>query len=273
MADTGSTAGVTRREAGADETREAGRHYWDRYSEEYRDEHGQFLGDVRFVWCPENLDEADARLLGPAGSLAGKRVLEIGCGGAQCGRWLRSEGAEVVGLDLSAEQLAWSGEIDARTGVRVPVVQADATDLPFGDASFDHAFSSYGAVPFVSDPGAVMAEVARVLRPGGTWAFSVTHPIRWAFLDDPGPEGLTAVRSYFDRRAYVEHDRKGRATYVEHHRTMGDRIREIVAAGLVVDDVVEPEWPKKHKRTWGPWSPLRGKKLPGTAIFVTHKPA
>ena len=272
VAEIGSTAGVTRRAAGADETREAGRVYWDRYSEEYRDEHGAFLGEARFVWCPEDLDEADARLLGPAGSLAGRRILEVGCGGAQCSRWLAAEGAEVVGLDLSAEQLRWSAELDLRTGTHVPVVQADAEDLPFADASFDLACSAYGGVPFVSDPGRVMAEVARVLRPGGRWVFSVTHPIRWSFLDDPGEEGLVAVRSYWDRRAYVEQDSEGRATYVEHHRTMGDRIREIVAAGLVVEDLIEPEWPKGHKRDWGPWSRKRGKKIPGTAIFVTRKP-
>ena len=269
MTEPGATAGVTRRAADAAEARVAGRVYWDRYSAEYRREHGRFLGDARFVWCPENLDEADAGLLG---DVRGRRVLEIGCGAAQCSRWLAAQGAQVVGLDLSGEQLAWSRAIDARTGSRVPVVQADATDLPFADASFDLACSAYGAVPFVSDPAAVMAEVARVLRPGGIWAFSVTHPIRWAFPDDPGPEGLTATRSYFDRRAYVEHDRAGRATYVETHRTMGDRIRDVVSAGLDVVDVVEPEWPREHRRTWGPWSPLRGRKLPGTAIFVTRKP-
>lgn len=247
----------------------AGRVYWDRYSADYRREHGRFLGDARFVWCPENLDEADAALLGP---VVGRRVLEVGCGGGQCSRWLATQGAEVVGLDLSAEQLSWSRAIDERTGVRVPVVQGDATSLPFADASFELAFSAYGAVPFVTDPGAVMHEVARVLRPGGRWVFSVTHPIRWAFPDDPGPAGLTATRPYFDRTPYVEHDIEGRATYVESHRTMGDRVREVVEAGLEVLDVVEPEWPRGHRRTWGPWSPLRGRLLPGTAIFVTRKP-
>jgi len=44
-------------------------------------------------------------------------------------------------------------------------------------------------VPFVADPGRVMGEVARVLRPGGRWVFSVTHPVRWAFPDDPGEAG------------------------------------------------------------------------------------
>src|SRR5919107_1345304 len=52
----------------------------------------------------------------------------------------------------------------------------------------------------------VGAEVARVLRPGGRWVFSVTHPLRWAFSDDPTREGLTVRRSYFDRRPYVETD-------------------------------------------------------------------
>jgi hypothetical protein len=97
--------------------------------------------------------------------------------------------------------------------------------------------------------------------------------MRWCFLDDEGPAGLVVQDSYFDRRPYVEYGDDGIATYVEHHRTIGDRVREIVAAGLVLVDVVEPEWPAGHERTWGPWSPLRGRLMPGTAIFVTQKPA
>jgi len=157
--------------------------------------------------------------------------------------------------------------------VCVPVLQADATRLPLRAASCDIVCSAFGALPFVADSAGVMAEVARVLRPGGRFVFSVTHPVRWCFPDDPGPQGLVAVDSYFDRRPYVEADDEGQATYVEHHRTMGDRVRDLVAAGFTVRDVVEPEWPEGHERTWGQWSPLRGRLLPGTAIFVSIKPA
>jgi SAM-dependent methyltransferase len=150
-------------------------------------------------------------------------------------------------------------------------VQADAAALPFRNGSFDLACSAYGGVPFVADSARVMREVARVLRPGGRWVFSMTHPIRWCFPDDPGADGLVARSSYFDRTPYVEHGADGAATYVEHHRTIGDRVREITAAGLRLLDVLEPQWPSDNTRTWGGWSPLRGQVIPGTAIFVCRK--
>jgi SAM-dependent methyltransferase len=261
--------GVLRRDAAAAESARAMRGWWDGQAADYYAEHGRFLGDADFVWGPENLREDAARLLG---DVVGRRVLEVGCGAAQCSRWLAAQGARPVAFDISAGQLAQGRALSARIGIQVPLVQADAQQLPFTDGAFDLACSAYGAVPFVADSAAVMREVARVLRPGGRWVFSTTHPFRWCFPDDPGPRGLTVDSSYFDRRAYVEQDEAGSATYVEHHRTIGDRVREIVAAGLLVDDVVEPEWPPGHEQAWGQWSPLRGRLIPGTAVFVTRKP-
>jgi hypothetical protein len=49
-------------------------------------------------------------------------------------------------------------------------------------------------------------------------------------------------------------------------------VREIVAAGLTLRDLVEPPWPAWLAERWGQWSPLRGEIFPGTAIFVTEKP-
>jgi SAM-dependent methyltransferase len=260
---------AVRRPAGEDESRAASRGWWDRQADAYLEEHGAFLGEARFVWCPEGLSEAEAGLLG---DVRDRRVLEVGCGAAQCARWLLAAGAEPVALDLSSAMLRRGRDLGAAVGLPVPLVQADATRLPFADASFDVACSAYGAVPFVADSAAVMAEVARVLRPGGRWVFSVTHPVRWSLIDDPGPRGLIAQNSYWDRLPYVEQGRSGRATYVEHHRTLGDRVREIVAAGLTLVDLIEPEWPADLTRTWGAWSPLRGQIIPGTAIFVCERP-
>ncbi|MEJ2869405.1 class I SAM-dependent methyltransferase [Actinomycetospora sp. OC33-EN08] len=267
---------------GGEESVAASRSWWDADAPAYQAEHGAFLGDADFVWCPERLREADAQLLGP---VRGRRVLEVGCGAASCARWLTDRGAHAVGLDLSAGMLRQARAASARSGVSVPLVQADASHLPFPDGGsargsdgggfdggFDIACSAFGAVPFVADTAALMREVARVLRPGGRWVFAVNHPLRWIFPDDPGEDGLTVAHSYFDRTGYAEFDDDGRASYVEHHRTVGDRVAEIVDAGFVLEGIVEPEWPAGLTEVWGQWSPLRGALFPGTAIFRCRLP-
>jgi SAM-dependent methyltransferase len=259
------TVGVGRRQVDPDESARANRRWWDADADNYHNEHGEFLGTNDFVWCPEGLREETAQLLGPTESLAGRMILEVGAGSAMCSRWLAGVGARPVAFDISIGMLQ-----HARLAADppVPLVQADAQRMPFADHAFDIAFSAFGAIPFVDDSGGVMQEVARVLVEGGRWVFSTTHPIRWSFPDSPGTDGLNATMSYFDRSAYVEFDATGEATYVEHHRTLGDRVRELNAAGFRLLDLIEPEWPEELTSEWGQWSPLRGKILPGTAIYV-----
>ena len=263
-----------RRGADPVETARANRSWWDAEADDYYAEHGAFLGDDDFVWGPEGLREADARLLG---SVRGKRLLEIGAGAAQCSRYAARQGARVVATDISGGMLRQGAALNVHftqtSGLTVPLVQCDAASLPFADGSFDAVFTSYGAVPFVADSASLMAAAARVLRPGGRFVFSTTHPIRWALPDDPGYPGLTVSSSYFDRTPYVEQSAtgSGAASYVEHHRTLGDRVRELTAAGLHLVDLVEPEWPEENQQVWGGWSPLRGALIPGTAIYVCQK--
>jgi SAM-dependent methyltransferase len=252
-----------------DDGARATRGWWDANAADYLAEHGEFLGEADFCWCPEGLRESEARLLG---DVTGRLVLEVGAGAAQCSRWLVGQGARAVATDVSAGMLAQARSLDARTGTAVPLVQADARALPFPDGAFDAAFTAFGAIPFVPDATRVHAEVARVLRPGGRWVFSTTHPIRWAFPDLPDERGLTAFRSYFDRTPYVEVT-DGRLAVAEYHRTLGDHVADVVGAGLRIERLVEPEWPAGHEREWGGWSPTRGALLPGTLIVVCVRPA
>ncbi|MGL5866143.1 MAG: class I SAM-dependent methyltransferase [Dermatophilaceae bacterium] len=266
----GTTAG--RHPLGAKETQAANRAWWDAEADHYHQQHGDFLGDTGFVWGPEGWTEAELNLLGVQ---PGMTVLEIGSGAAQCSRWLAAHhDVRVVASDLSRGMLRTAQRIDATAeGPRtpVPLIQCDGAALPLADASVDRVFTAYGVIPFVADSATVLAQAARVLRPGGRFVFSTSHPVRWAFPDVAGPAGLTAAHSYFDRTPYIEED-AGLVTYAEHHRTLGDLVRQVVAAGLLLTDLVEPEWPARNSRTWGGWSPLRGQLLPGTAILVAERP-
>ena len=195
-----------------------------------------------------------------------RHVLDLGAGTGKLTTRLVERGLDVVAVDPIPDML----EVLRTSLPETRALLGTAEEIPLEDNSVDAVLVAQ-AWHWV-DPERAIPEVARVLRPGGRWVFSVTHPVRWCLPDDPGPAGLTVTRSYFDRRAYVEQDDSGRATYVEHHRTLGDRVREIRAAGLVLADLVEPEWPAEAAREWGHWSRLRGELIPGTAILVCVKP-
>lgn len=239
----------------------ANREHWDNDADRYHTEHASYLSG--FHWCPEMLSEQEARLLG---DVTGLKILEIGCGSAPCSTWLAEHApALVTGFDISINMLRHANN------VRVPLVQADAQHLPYSDNAFDLAFSVFGALPFVADIDSTVAAIARVLRPGARFVFSVNHPLRWIFPDDPGPAGLLAQIPYFDRE-YLEHNDKGELVYAEYHRTFGDWIHVLTSNGFVLDAVEEPEWPEALTETWGQWSPLRGRIFPGSIIFSTHLP-
>jgi len=97
-------------------------------------------------------------------------------------------------------------------------------------------------------------------------------PFGWFKVAEPDevPAGEIVTKRYFGTELVLWRDGDGTLRYVEHHRTVGDWVRLLTAAGFVLTDVVEPEWPEHLERSWGGWSPLRGRQIPGTAIFVTR---
>ena len=111
------------------------------------------------------------RLIGPRGSLAGKRVLEIGCGRGVGVEILLSLGAEqVTGFDLDPRMIALARQRLTKYGkpVRVFVGDAEAIDAP--DDSFD-AVVDYGVIHHIPSWQQALKEIARVLKPGGMFYF------------------------------------------------------------------------------------------------------
>jgi demethylmenaquinone methyltransferase/2-methoxy-6-polyprenyl-1,4-benzoquinol methylase len=102
----------------------------------------------------------------------GDRVLDVATGtGAVAAELASRAGCRVTGIDQSADMLAAAGALLAARGLadRVELVRGEAEALPFDDASFDGLTVTY-LLRYVADPAATLAELARVVRPGGTLA-------------------------------------------------------------------------------------------------------
>ncbi|HEV8403985.1 MAG TPA: class I SAM-dependent methyltransferase [Candidatus Limnocylindrales bacterium] len=205
---------------------------WEEYSNEYQDLHGAQLADSGgAAWGTYQYPETDLQVLG---SVAGKDVLEFGCGAAQWSIALAKQGARMVGLDISARQLAHARRLMTEAGVDFPLVEASAESVPLPDASFDIVFCDHGAMTF-ADPYRTVPEVARLLRPGGLFAFNHASPIEamcWA--PDAEHAGDRLVLDYFGLHELDEGD------VTTFQLPYGEWIRLFRAHGFIVEDLLEP---------------------------------
>jgi len=115
------------------------------------------------------------RLVKYAGVERGKEVLDVGCGTGVVALTAARFGAKVTGVDLTPELLARARENGAIIGLDVRWQEGDAEALPFAEAEFDIVISQFGHM-FAPRPGIAVKEMLRVLKPGGTIAFSTWPP-------------------------------------------------------------------------------------------------
>jgi SAM-dependent methyltransferase len=157
-----------------------------------------------------------AALVKFAGVRAGQRVLDVGCGTGVVAITAARAGAQVNALDLTPELLERARQNGQLAEVSVDWREGDVEKLPFADATFDVVLSQFGHM-FAPRPAVAVAEMLRVLKPGGTIAFSTWPPALFtgrmfklvsSYLPPP-PPGVAPPPQWGDEN--VVRERLGRA--------------------------------------------------------------
>jgi demethylmenaquinone methyltransferase/2-methoxy-6-polyprenyl-1,4-benzoquinol methylase len=153
----------------------------------------------------------------------GQRILDVATGTGMVAAALARRGADVVALDQSDAMLDGARARFARASgsPAVELVRGEAEALPFGDASFDGLTFTY-LLRYVDDPGAVMAELARVVRPGGR--------IGMVEFGVPGRRGTLAFWRWHTRVGLPGLGRLASPAWEEVGRFLGPNIEGFYAA-------------------------------------------
>lgn len=177
------------------------------------------------------------------GSLVGKEVLGLACGGGQQGPVLAAAGAEVTIFDLSDRQLDQDRAVADREGLTIDTIQGRMDDLSaFDSARFDLIFHPVSNV-FAPDVRPVWREAARVLKPGGALLAGFANPVVLAVDEAKSDAGELVL---VNRIPYAEADdpvvrarRQAEGRAMEFGHSLEDQIGGQLAAGLVMTGFYE----------------------------------
>jgi SAM-dependent methyltransferase len=245
------------------------RESWNRLSKHYQN---QFQLETHAAhYGPFAPNENQLRLLG---SVEGKRILELGCGGGQCSIAFAKEGAGCVAVDLSDAQIEYARHLAEVEGVSIAFHRGEM--LAFletqPDAAYDIVFSAY-AFQYVEALSSVFQHAYRLLRPEGLFVFSLDHPINDVTRNEA--ERVVFGRSYFERGRMEwdwEHGQNGeRSPFYSFHRTVGDFLNLLADAGFRVERLLEPEPTNEHDPWGAVYNYQRHATIPATIIWKARK--
>jgi SAM-dependent methyltransferase len=230
------------------------RDVWTRSNAEYTDANAaDAWAQEEITWGIFAVPELELNVLG---DVAGKDVLELGCGTAYFSAWLARRGARPVGLDLTPAQLETARRLQRETGLEFPLVEADAAAVPLADASFDLVLSEYGASIWV-DPYRWIPEAARLLRLGGELVFMCNSVLSILCAPDEGNVDERLHRAQFDlgRIDWAEEGVNyylGHGQWIELLRESGFELEGLWEVGASAEatrhdyyDFVSAEWARK----------------------------
>jgi SAM-dependent methyltransferase len=184
-------------------------------------------------------DPATAALLDLAGDVGGLRLLEVACGPGRVARELARRGATLTGLDISMELLAQARAYEAAEPLGISYLHADVTAPGvLAGQVFDGVVCNYG-LSDIDDLDGLLANVARWLRPGGAFVFSLLHPCFPGWGSD-APSSWPPGQGYYQEGWWLASNTGYRGQVGSSHRMISTYLNSLTGHGLVLDRAVEP---------------------------------
>jgi SAM-dependent methyltransferase len=247
---------------------ERNRAVWEGEAVNYEESGRQsWAGEREPCWGIWHVPESELRALP---NVAGKDIIELGCGTAYWSAWLARMGARPVGVDVTDAQLENARKFMAEYGPEFPLLRASAEAVPLPDESFDVAFSEYGASIWC-DPYLWIPEAARLLRAGGELLFLVNGTISMlcSSMQEPdAPMDEQLHNDYFGMHRWEWPGEDG----VDFHIGYGDWIRLLRANGFEVCDLIEVQAPADAPESRYPWASKEwARRWPSEEIWKARK--
>ncbi len=220
------------------------RRHWDATADQWVDAGEQRWAAHEPTWGAWGVPDDQIPLL--PDDLAGKDVIELGCGTGYVSAWAARRGARrVVGIDNSARQLQTARRLAGEHGIELTLHHGIAEDVPEPDDTFDVAVSEYGAVLW-AEPIAFLTESRRLLRDGGRLSFLTSHPLAvlTAPLDGSIPSGTQLLRPWFGSYRYDWRDAVDEPGGIEFVPTAGQWFALAHQTGFRIDDYREIQVPE-----------------------------
>jgi SAM-dependent methyltransferase len=239
---------------------------WTKSNAEFTDQQAEHAWQPQDIaWGVFQVREDD--IGSPLGDVSGLDVVELGCGTAYFSAQLAHRGARPVGVDPTPAQLATARRMMEKTAVTFPLVEAPGERVPLPDASFDLAFSEFGASLW-ADPAMWIPEAARLLRPGGRLVFLTNSFLSYLCAPDEGGIGETLLRPQFGAYSMQWPDEEG----IEYHLAHGEWIDLLRTNGFDIERLIELKAPPEAKEHeyYDYVTPEWASKWPAEEIWVAR---
>lgn len=188
--------------------------------------------------------------------VAGLLGLDVGCGEGHNTRLVAQQGANLTAIDIAGRFVDYAQTKENETPLGITYLRASAVELPFADAGFDFVMATMSMMD-VPDQDRAIREVARVLRPGGFFQFSILHPcfmtprFKWVPDEEGRRVALECGDYYKSEQGAIEEwifgsapaelkERYEKFRIPRFFHTLSTWLNILATAGLVIEECAEP---------------------------------